>query len=236
MLGIQQPADLFEWPADGAGFIAGAVNSVAGGGSLISFPALLGVGLSPLAANVTNTIGLLPGYFGGALAYRGELETQRRRAAGLSLTAVAGAAAGAAILLETPGSAFERVVPGLLIAACVLLVIQPRLAQFVAGRSGSGPRSATGLHVVTFLGAIYGGYFGAALGVLLLALFGVLLPEGLQRANALKIWLSLVIAIVGSVIFATFGPVLWADGGVLAGVGSVGGHLGGRFGLAAGGL
>jgi len=190
-----------------AGFGAGAVNAVAGGGSLISFPALLAAGYSPITANVTNSIALLPGYLGGSLAYRRELAVQGERIRALALTSALGAAAGAALLLVSPASLFEAIVPWLILASCLLLALQPRAAQF-ARRSHRG-RSPLVLHGALFAATLYGGYFGAGLGIVLLALLGVLLPDELQRLNALKGLLSLLVAVVGAVGFALFGPIAW---------------------------
>ncbi len=191
----------------GAGFGAGAVNAVAGGGSLISFPALLAAGYSPIAANVTNSIALLPGYLGGSLAYRRELAVQRERVRALAATSVLGAAAGAALLLVSPASLFEAIVPWLILASCLLLALQPRAAA-ITQRSHRA-RSPAVLHGSLFVATLYGGYFGAGLGIVLLALLGVLLPDELQRLNALKGLLSLLVAAVSALAFALFGPIAW---------------------------
>jgi uncharacterized membrane protein YfcA len=191
----------------GAGFGAGAVNAIAGGGSLISFPALLAAGYAPITANVTNSIALLPGYLGGSLAYRRELAVQRERVRALALTSVLGAAAGAALLLVSPASLFEAIVPWLILAACLLLALQPRAAA-IAQRSHR-VRSPAVLHGSLFVATLYGGYFGAGLGIVLLALLGVLLPDELQRLNALKGLLSLLVAVVSALAFALFGPIAW---------------------------
>ena len=190
-----------------AGFGAGATNAIAGGGSLISFPALLAAGYSPITANVTNAIALLPGYLGGSLAYRDELRGQRERVRALAATSVLGAAAGAALLLVSPASLFEAIVPWLILAACLLLALQPRAAA-LAARSHRA-RSPVVLHGALFAATLYGGYFGAGLGIVLLALLGVLLPDELQRSNALKGLLSLLVAIVSAIGFVVFGPVAW---------------------------
>lgn len=209
-----------------AGLAAGAVNAVGGGGSLISFPALLGIGFGALPANVTNTVGLLPGYFGGTLAYRRELAGQRLVIP--SITALAGAGLGAALLLETSRHTFERVVPALILLACLLLAVQPLVGRRLERRD-EDRGWPTFVPVIVFVGAVYGSYFGAALGVFLLALLGLALPESLQRVNALKSWLSLVIAILGAAVYAVFGPVHWAAAGLLAASSLVGGLVGGRW-------
>ncbi|HUR85544.1 MAG TPA: sulfite exporter TauE/SafE family protein [Solirubrobacteraceae bacterium] len=211
----------------GAGFGAGVVNGVAGGGSLISFPALLAAGYPSVTANVTNSIAVLPGYLGGSLAYRPELAGQRERIRSLGVTSAVGAAAGAALLLSTPASLFDAVVPWLILAACALLALQPR-AAVIAARHRDRRGSGVALHGALLLATIYGGYFGAGLGIMLLALLGVLLPDDLQRLNALKGVLSLVVAIVAAVGFALFGPIAWDAALVVGAASLVGGATGVR--------
>ncbi len=211
----------------GAGFGAGVVNGVAGGGSLISFPALLAAGYPSVTANVTNSIAVLPGYLGGSLAYRRELAGQRERIRALGVTSAVGAAAGAALLLSTPASLFDAIVPWLIIAACALLALQPRAAA-IAQRHRDGRGSKVALHAALLLATIYGGYFGAGLGIMLLALLGVLLPDGLQRLNALKGVLSLIVAIVAAIGFALFGPIAWDAALVIGAASLVGGATGVR--------
>jgi uncharacterized membrane protein YfcA len=191
----------------GAGFGAGAVNAVAGGGSLISFPALLAAGYPSVTANVTNSIALLPGYLGGSLAYRDELSVQSARIRALAPTTVLGAASGAALLLVSPAAVFEAIVPWLILLACLLLALQPRAAAFALRSRRT--RSGGALHSAVFLATLYGGYFGAGLGIVLLALLGSLRPDDLQRLNALKGVLSLLVAVVSAVGFALFGPIAW---------------------------
>lgn len=212
-----------------AGLVAGALNAVAGGGSLISFPALVYVGLPPLAANVTNSVGVWPGYIGTTVGYKGELAGQRRRITVLALTALLGGGTGAALLLTTPASLFERVVPVLVIGASLLLAVQTVVTRWVQGLPGSagGHRSPL-LHVALFLAAAYGGYFGGALGVILLAVLAVFLAEHLQRVNALKSVLSLLVNTVALIAFALFGPVDWVAVAVIAPACLLGGYLGAR--------
>jgi uncharacterized protein len=197
-----------------AGFGAGAVNAVAGGGSLITFPALLAAGYPSITANVTNSIAVLPGYVGGSLAYRRELAGQGGRIRALAVTSAAGAAKGAALLLVSPASVFEAIVPWLILAACGLLAVQPRVAAAVDRRHA---RSPLVLHAALFAATVYGGYFGAGLGIMLLAILGVFVDDGLQRLNALKGVLSLLVAAVTVVGFALFGPVAW-DAAAIVGV------------------
>jgi len=209
----------------GAGFGAGAVNAVAGGGSLVSFPALLAAGYPSVTANVTNAVAVLPGYIGGSLAYRRELAGQGGRIRALAATSALGAAAGAALLLLSPASLFEAIVPWLVLAACALLALQPR-AAVIAQRHRERRGSVVAPHVALFVAAVYGGYFGAGLGIMLLALLGVLLPDELQRLNALKGVLSLIVAIVAAVGFALFGPIAW-DAAIVVGATSLAGGAAG---------
>ena len=209
----------------GAGFGAGVVNAVAGGGSLITFPALLAAGYPSVTANVTNSIAVLPGYVGGSLAYRRELGEQRGRIRALALTCAAGAATGAALLLVSPAGVFEAIVPWLILAACALLAVQPRVAAGIA-RRGQGAPSPLALHAALYLATVYGGYFGAGLGIMLLAILGVFVDDGLQRLNALKGLLSLLVAVVGAVAFAVFGPVAWDAAAIVGATCLIGGAAG----------
>ena len=212
------------------GFGAGAFNAVAGGGSLLTFPALLAVGHSPLVANVTNTVGLLPGYLGGTLAYRRELAGQGRRVRDLGLTAALGAALGCLILLNTSAAVFTRVVPYLVLTALALLAVQPRLTRALRRydeRSGMQRERPIALHISVFAAGVYASYFGAAVGVVLLAVLGLFVTEGLQRLNALKGTLSLISSILGAVVFLAVAPVDLSDAGLLAVASLAGGRLGG---------
>jgi uncharacterized membrane protein YfcA len=207
-----------------AGGCAGAVNAVAGGGSLISFPALLAFGYSPVAANVTNQVGLVPGYLGGSVGYRAELAGQRGRARALGATASVGALAGTALLLLLPAHNFRVIVPYLVLASCALLALQPTLTR-AAGRHRT-EHPGVPLHAGVFAASVYGGYFGGALGIVLLAILGALLADGLQRLNALKGLLSLIVGVVGAISFALFGPVHWGAAALIAAGALVGGHTG----------
>src|SRR3954453_23479050 len=210
----------------GAGLLAGGVNAVAGGGSLISFPALLAVGYPSVPANVTNNVALLPGYVGGTFAYRDELQGQGPRARRLGATSAAGGLAGAVLLNISPPGVFGGIVPFLILRSRGLLVAQPAAARAVERR---GHQNRPGIvHAGTFLAAVYGGYFGAGLGIMLLAVLGAFVPDDLQRLNALKGLLSLVISAVAVVYFALFGPVVWAAAVVMAGTSLAGGQAGVR--------
>jgi len=210
----------------GAGLVAGAVNAIAGGGSLISFPALLAVGYPALQANVTNTVALVPGYLGGTIAYRPELEGQRRRVIFLGAVSAAGGLAGAVLLITSPGSVFRAIVPWLILFSCGLLGAQPWVTAWVKKQT-QGEEVAKPVQAVAQLaGAVYGGYFGAGLGVLMLAFLGIFLHDTLQRLNALKGLLSLVINVVAAAVFAIFGPVSWLAVLIMAVASLAGGNLG----------
>jgi uncharacterized membrane protein YfcA len=229
-------------PADaalvaGAGLLAGAVNAVAGGGTLISFPALLAAGLPAVSANTTSSMGLLAGYVGGSVGYRRELTGQGPRIRALAVVSVLGGILGAVLLLVTPEDAFRSLVPYLVLLSCALLAAQPRLSAYVKRRrERAGPPDADAevprhdisplVLVGVGLASVYGSYFGAGLGVLLLAVLGVLLQDGLQRLNALKGLLSLMVNLVGVLIFAVTGTVDWAFAAILAVSALAGGYFG----------
>lgn len=209
-----------------AGIVAGAVNAMAGGGSLISFPALLFVGYSPLVANVTNTVALVPGYLGGSVAYQAELKGQRRNVRELGIISLVGGLLGAFLLLAGPASLFKAIVPWLILFACALLLVQPIVKRWLQDDAGEAQEHRVVLYFTQFLGSIYGGYFGAGLGVLMLAFLGMFLGESLQRLNALKGLLSLVINVVSAIFFAIFAPVAWLPVLIMAVASLAGGHLG----------
>ncbi|HZP27565.1 MAG TPA: sulfite exporter TauE/SafE family protein [Acidimicrobiia bacterium] len=227
-----------------AGFAAGLVNGVAGGGSLISFPALLAAGHGALVANVTSTVGIWLGYAGGVAGYRHVLGVQRDRVRRLAPTCIAGGLAGAALLLLTPSRFFATMAPYLILGACLLFTAQPRLARVLARRAAAvalepagadgGPpgrpaRSGPALHVCVFLASVYGSYFGAGLGVILLAVLALLLEDDLQLANGLRGVLALLVNSVGVVVFAVAANVAWSAAGVLAVTSLVGGYAGARL-------
>jgi uncharacterized membrane protein YfcA len=210
-----------------AGFAAGAVNAVAGGGSLISFPALLGAGYGSVAANVTNAVAVLPGYLGGTLAYRRELEGQRARIVALTATSAIGAVLGAFVLIISPARVFEAIVPFLILGSCALLAAQPWLsARLRPPASAETEHRSLRLHAGVFVASVYGGYFGAGLGILLLAVLGLTLRDSLQRLNALKGLLSLIVGLAAAAYFAVFGPVAWDAAAIMAVASLVGGQAG----------
>jgi len=212
----------------GSGLLAGAVNAVAGGGSLILFPTLVATGYGTLEANVTNSVALWPGFVGGVVGFRRELAGQRARAISLSITAAAGSAVGCVLLLATPPSAFDVVVPFLVLAASLLLAAQPRVSTLVGPPSADHRANARVLYPAVGLAAVYGGYFGGALGVILLGVLALTVHDTLRRLNALKAALSLVVASVTVVAFGLFGPVDWAAVAIIAPAALAGGFLGAR--------
>jgi uncharacterized protein len=211
-----------------AAFLAGAVNAIAGGGSLISFPALLAVGYPSITANVTNAIAVLPGYAGGTHAYRRELAGQGREVCVLGAVSALGALCGALLLVVSSQSLFDRLVPWLVLFSSLLLAVQPALARRVRQRDDGGGRLPAQLLVLQFASAVYGGYFGAGLGILLLALMGIYLAGDMHQINALKGVISLVVGLVAAAFFALFGPVAWTAAAAMAVTSVIGGHVGVR--------
>lgn len=215
----------------GVGLAAGTLNTIVGSGSLITFPTLLALGYPPVVANVSNTVGLVTGSISGAIGYRRELEGQRPRLRVLGLASLAGGLTGGLLLLALPASVFRNVVPLLILVACALVALQPRLARRRA--AGDRPARAHGgllLFVAVFLTGVYGGYFGAAQGVMLIALLGIFLDDSLQRLNAAKNVLAALVNGIAALLFIAFADVDWAAAGLLA-VGAVaGGQVGATLG------
>jgi uncharacterized protein len=212
------------------GVAAGTVNTIVGAGSLLTFPTLLFLGYPPLVANVSNTVGLVAGSISGAIGYRRELAGQRTRARPLLIAAAFGGLTGGCLLLVLPPSAFARLVPVLILMACGLVAIQPRLSAWVlARRARSGVVHVGGgwmLVLGVYLTGIYGGYFGAAQGVILIALLSILVDDDLQRLNGLKNLIAVVINAIAAILFVLLAPVAWVPAVLLA-IGSiVGGQLG----------
>jgi len=202
-----------------------------GSGTLITFPTLLAFGVAPVTANVSNSIGLVPGSISGAIGYRRELVGQRSRILRLVSASTLGAVLGAVVLIALPSAAFDAIVPVLVLLGLVLVVLQPRISAWVARRHEQVPRH--GLWWVwpaILLAGIYGGYFGAAQGVLLMAILGIGIDETLQRLNGVKNILGAVVNSVSGVIFAFVAEVDWGIVLVI-GLGSViGGQLGAHWG------
>ncbi|HEV2759749.1 MAG TPA: sulfite exporter TauE/SafE family protein [Acidimicrobiales bacterium] len=215
----------------GVGLAAGTLNTIVGSGSLITFPTLLALGYPPVVANVSNTVGLVTGSISGAIGYRRELEGQRPRLRILGTASLAGGLTGGLLLLALPASMFRSVVPVLILVACVLVAIQPRLARRMT--AGERPVRAHGgplLLVAVFLTGVYGGYFGAAQGVMLIALLGIFLDDTLQRLNAAKNVLAALVNGIAAVLFMLFADVDWAVAGLLAVGAIVGGQVGATLG------
>ncbi|GAB6985500.1 sulfite exporter TauE/SafE family protein [Nocardioides pyridinolyticus] len=217
-----------------AGVAAGTINTVVGSGTLITFPTLLAFGVPPVTANVSNTIGLVPGSISGAIGYRRELEGQKARILRLCVASFLGGTAGAVLLLVLPAGAFATIVPILIVLGLVLVVFQPRISGWVARRhdaAGGLPYHGTWwVWPGVFVTGIYGGYFGAAQGVLLMAVLGIGVEETLQRLNAVKNVLAAVVNAIAGLIFAVVADVDWWIVLVI-GIGAViGGQLGATVG------
>ncbi|HVS99088.1 MAG TPA: sulfite exporter TauE/SafE family protein [Solirubrobacterales bacterium] len=210
-----------------AGFTAGGVNAIVGSGSLVTFPVLLAVGYAPVTANVSNSVGLVFGNGSAAWGYRRELEGQRRRALVGGTGTALGAIAGGVLLLTLPEGVFEAVVPALIVLACVLMIARP--TPHLGHGSLSGHREVA-LAAVGFAVGIYGGYFGAAQGVILLAALRFLVPDDLQRLNGLKNVMVGVANGVAAILFVVVAHVAW-DAAALVAVGSIAGaQVGARHG------
>lgn len=222
---------------------AGVVNALAGGGTLITFPTLTALGLPVVAANVTNTLAVAPGALGGLLAQRRELVGQGRRLARLAPAALLGGLTGGWLLLHTDEALFRRLVPWLILGASAVLAVQeplrrwllrrlPGSALIVATEGGRSDHGETVAVVLVFAAAIYGGYFGAGLGVIMLAALGLVLHDSLTRLNATKQAIGFSANLAAAVLFAAGGPVDWPAAAVMAvgavAGGTIGGHLAGR--------
>ncbi|MFN6210685.1 MAG: sulfite exporter TauE/SafE family protein [Microcystis sp.] len=210
---------------------AGLINALAGGGSLITFPTLMAVGIPPVMANVTNTIALCPGYLGATLAQKKDLYGQQKRIQLLLPSAVIGGIIGGILLLNSSDKIFERLIPFLILLAAVLLAFQDTLRSWLQRRQGDKKGNIPEIWAVLpiALASIYGGYFGAGLGVIELAILGLFLKDNLTRLNALKQLLSLVVNVAASWFFLFSNQVYWSAARVVA-IGSlIGGLLGGKL-------
>ncbi|WP_217188876.1 sulfite exporter TauE/SafE family protein [Streptomyces buecherae] len=215
-----------------AGVVAGGMNAVVGSGTLVTFPTLLAFGYPPVVANVSNNIGLVPGSMSAAYGYRRELRGQRGRILRFAVASLIGGLTGSLLLLKLPESAFDAVLPVLILTACVLVLLQPRLNRWLSNRK-RGPRHKDG-GVPVWCGVlgtgVYGGYFGAAQGVLMMGIFGAFLDEDLQRLNAVKNVLGSVVNGVAAVVFIIVADVSWAAAAVVATGATIGGLIGARVG------
>jgi uncharacterized membrane protein YfcA len=218
-----------------AGLGAGTINAVAGGGSLVTFPTLLAVGLPAIPATVTNAVAVCPGYLASVYGSRTDLqelaERRGRRTLGwLVPTVVAGTALGCTLLLNTPSDTFDLVVPFLVLGATAVLAFQDRLKRAVLKPHHMSPKRRTlVLHAAAGLGAVYGGYFNAALGVMLVAALGLAVDDSLARVSALKNAVAAVVGVGTVVAYAAFGPVNWAAAAVLVPATFIGGYTGARL-------
>jgi uncharacterized membrane protein YfcA len=214
-----------------AGIVAGTINTVVGSGTLFTFPVLLAFGYAPVTANVSNTIGLVPGSASGAIGYRRELVGQQRRLALLASFSVAGGVLGAVLLLTLPASAFKDIVPVFILMALLLILFQSRINRFLESRgSARGERPGLLALAGVFAGGIYGGYFGAAQGILVLAILGLSIEDRLQRLNALKVVMTGAVNLVSGIVFVFAAHVAWAPAGLIAGGSVLGGVVGARIG------
>jgi uncharacterized membrane protein YfcA len=223
----------------GAGLAAGTINTVVGSGTLITFPILLAFGYPPVLANVSNNVGLVPGAVSGAIGYRAELSGQRRRVLTLGTASLCGGILGAILLLVLPAGAFKAIVPALICVALLMVIFQPRLQAWVAARQKTRPAapaastaSAGGpvIWILVFLTGIYGGYFGAAQGVLLIGALGIAFASSLQQLNAVKNVLAGVVNGVAALIFIAVTHVDWQVAGLIAAGAIIGGQVGARVG------
>jgi uncharacterized protein len=235
-----------------AGLAAGTINTVVGSGTLITFPTLLAFGYPPVLANVSNNVGLVPGVASGVHGYRAELAGQRRRVLRLGSASLCGGLVGAILLLVLPAGAFKAIVPTLIGVALLMVIFQPRLARWVAARQrtragGAGEAAPMGreqaasreqavqvggpvLWVLVFLSGVYGGYFGAAQGVLLIGLMGVAFTDTMQRINAVKNVLAGLVNGIAAVVFIVATHIDWGAAGLIACGAILGGQLGARIG------
>jgi len=230
-LGIAEAIAIFV-----AGAAAGTINAVVGSGSLITFPTLLAFGFAPVVANVSNNVGLVPGNASAAWGYRRELAGQRSRLAWLGMFSALGSVGGAAALLVLSPGAFKLIVPVLILASCVLVLIQPKLSKRIAARrartdqAGHAERGGPLLAAGNFLAAAYGGYFGAAQGVLVIGLLGTFLDESMQRINGAKNVLVGIVNCAAAIVYILFAHVNWIVALLIAVGSTLGGILGARVG------
>ncbi len=209
-----------------AGMGAGVVNGVAGGGSLVSFPALLALGYSPVTANVTSAVGIWPGYLGGTIGFRKALADQGGLLRSLAWVIVPGEILGAVLLLALPGDSFRAVVPYLLFFACALFAAQPLLVRLLRSAPGTARSHVVARQAATFAASVYGAYFGAGLGVILLAVFGLTVSGNLNKTNAVRSAAVLLGATVSAIAFVIAAPVDWSAAATMAATSLVGGLLG----------
>ena len=215
-----------------AAVAAGLINAVAGGGTLVSFPVLMALGLSPVSANVTNTIGLCPGYFGGIFAQRKDLTGQKKRLTILLPISIVGGIAGGVLLIQTGENSFRTLVPWLILFASLLLAVQVPVKRWLQSRPGKtcpGAAAGIGALILLFLAAVYGGYFGAGASVIVIAVLGLIYDDSFTRLNVLKQAISFSINISAAVYFIFSGMAEWMVVLVMAAGSIAGGFAGGSF-------
>ncbi|MBC3192247.1 sulfite exporter TauE/SafE family protein [Pseudonocardia sp. C8] len=213
-----------------AGLWAGLINTVVGSGTLVTFPVLVALGFPPVTATTSNAIGLITGSITGAVGYRKEWVGHGRRLARYGVASFLGAIAGAVLLLSLPPDAFETIVPVLVGLSVVLVAVQPLLARLLRNRERPDRTSSPVLYLLIFLVGVYGGYFTAAQGIMLVGVMGLLVADPLQRLNAFKNTLASVVNLVAGVIYAVVAPVDWAVVGIIAVSSIAGGLLGAKVG------
>jgi len=217
------------WLSILAAFGAGFVNAIAGGGTLLTFPALLYGGMSSITANATSTCAVWPGSLTSSWAYRRELSANRSRVVMLALPSLIGGLAGAVLLLNTPEKVFRFIVPFLILLACALLVAQEPIGRWMSARAASHPRKhAAALWFSQLAIAVYGGYFGAGIGILMLAAMAIFLPEDLQAANAMKNFFAVLINGIAAIYFIVIGAAVLKVALMMAVAAIVGGFVGAR--------
>lgn len=217
----------------GAGVSAGAINTVVGSGTLITFPVLLATGLTPVTATVSNALGLIPGNISGAFGYRRELKGQGRRILKLSVGALLGGVTGAILLLALPATAFEKIVPALVGFALLLVSVQPLISKRVRRNAPSDTNRRDGgplLFIGLTLASVYGGYFSAAQGIIYMSLMGILLDETLQRLVAVKNVLVAVVNAVAALFFLFVADFDWTAVALIAAGSALGGQPGAKVG------
>lgn len=215
-----------------AAIIAGFINALAGGGTLITFPVLMAMGIPAVSANVTNTVALLPGYLGGTMAQANDLKDQKKRLYFLLPAALLGGAVGGLLLLKTGEKLFTQLVPFLILIASALLAIQNPVRKWLTGRQEQGkaaPANELWAFIPVFFAAIYGGYFGAGLSVIVLAVLGLVMSDNLTRLNALKQGIAFAANTAAALFFVFSGKVNWVVALVMAVGALLGGALGGRL-------
>jgi uncharacterized membrane protein YfcA len=215
-----------------AGIWAGAINTVVGSGSLVTFPVLLAVGYPPLTANVSNNLGLVPGAVSGAYGFRRELRGQRARILRFAPASAVGALVGAVLLLALPSAVFDAIVPAFVALGLVLVVLQPRVNRWLAQHRDADAHEHGGAPALAATGVtgVYGGYFGAAQGILLLAILGIAIDDELQRVNALKVVLAGLVNFVAAVVFVLAAHIAWGAAALIAVGSAIGGQFGARIG------